>query len=299
MRCNLRKRGGVQRLLADAEAERAAVFRTRGNLERALPSARSAVAASKASGSRWTLPQQLAVQASIFAALGRTRDADQAYEEAADVLEGTMLNVPNATAQARLVGVMSDVYTGHFKLAAEQRDPRKAYEILERARGRALADVLRGSNRGASSGDPQRHRAISQLQVRLMRAQNGTERRSILDALWEAEDVVRPTRVSVRPATRARLEQVELAAVQQQLAPSETLLEYVLSEPRSYCLVITRTGIDVVTLPSSSEINTGAETFVFWNSDTPFSSSCATILPLGPLARWPDGCCVGGWRRPI
>jgi hypothetical protein len=172
-----------------------------------------------------------------------------------------MLNVPNATAQARLVGVMSDVYTGHFTLAAEQRDPRKAYEILERARGRALADVLRGSNQ-EESGDPQRQQAISHLQVRLMRALSEAERRSILDALWEAEDVVWRTRVSLRPATLERPAGVELAIVQQQLAPSETLLEYVLSEPRSYCLIITRTGIDLVLLPSAGEINSTAETFV-------------------------------------
>lgn len=53
------KTGGIQRLLGDAEAERSAIYRKRGDLARALESARTAVIATKAAGSRWELPQQL------------------------------------------------------------------------------------------------------------------------------------------------------------------------------------------------------------------------------------------------
>jgi hypothetical protein len=55
-----------------------------------------------------------------------------------------MVNVPSREAQARLVGVTSELYAGHFRLAADRlNDPVKAYEIIERARGRTAADVLR------------------------------------------------------------------------------------------------------------------------------------------------------------
>ena len=39
---------------------------------------------------------------------------------------------------------MSNLYAGHFRLIADRlNNPAKAYQIVERARGRALADVLR------------------------------------------------------------------------------------------------------------------------------------------------------------
>ena len=176
------KAGGVQRLLGDAEAGRSSIYRRRGDLFRALESARSAVLATKAAGSRWELPQQLQAQAASEAALGKVAEAERTYEEAQDVLEGTMLNVPSTSAQARLVGVMSEVYTGHFTLVAKQDDANKAFAVLERARGRALADLLRGNSIGETN-DIRRDRHISQLQVQLLRASSPSERRGILTQL--------------------------------------------------------------------------------------------------------------------
>ena len=48
--------------------------------------------------------------------------------------------------------------------------------------------------------------------------------------------------------------QIDLAAVRRSLRPDEVILEYVLSEPRSYCLVIGRGGATVVTLTSRKQI---------------------------------------------
>lgn len=252
--------GGVQRLLGDAEAERAAIYRRRGELGRALDSARAAVRATKAAGSRWELPQQLQVEAATQAALGKAADAERTYEEAQDVLEGTMLNVPSPSAQARLVGVMSDVYTGHFTLLARQGDAQKAFAVLERARGRALADVLRGAGQGPSALDRQHNRTISQLQVRLLRARSAPERRLILDELWNAEQNAGKTGPSSPLSGRAR--RANLSSVQERLGPAETLLAYVLTEPNSFCLIITRTDANIVELASGKAINAAAESFI-------------------------------------
>ncbi|HEU0142736.1 MAG TPA: hypothetical protein VFQ79_23640, partial [Bryobacteraceae bacterium] len=55
-----------------------------------------------------------------------------------------LVNVPSARMRSTLVAAMSEVYVGHFALAAEkQGNPARAFEILERARGRAAADALR------------------------------------------------------------------------------------------------------------------------------------------------------------
>jgi CHAT domain-containing protein len=59
----------------------------------------------------------------------------------------------------------------------------------------------------------------------------------------------------VRPAwLRQPHRPLPLARVQAVLGPDETLLEYVLHEPASYCLVIQRSGTRIVKLPSRSQI---------------------------------------------
>ena len=256
------KAGGVQRLLGDAEAERSSIYRHRGDLTRALQSARTAVLATKAAGSRWDLPQQLQVQAASEAALGKTADAERTYEEAQDVLEGTMLNVPSGSAQARLVGVMSDVYTGHFALVARQGDTSKAFAVLERARGRALADLLRGGHYAGDAHDVQRDRIISQLQVRLLRASSPEERRGVLSQLRDTEQSIGGSG-SGSPRSSPKVgERMELPDLQRRLADGETLLAYVLTEPNSFCLVIDRHSAHIVQLPSAKTVNAAAERFV-------------------------------------
>ena len=49
-------------------------------------------------------------------------------------------------------------------------------------------------------------------------------------------------RVETRP--------ISLAAAQESILPDETILEYVLAEPASYCLVLTRTQVAIVKLPA-------------------------------------------------
>ena len=157
----------------------------------ALRYATAAVANTTAAGSRFLLPDRLRGLAEIHAAQGRVAEANRIYDQAADIVEGIMVNVPSREAQARLVGVTSRIYEGHFRLVADRlSDPAKAYDIIERARGRAAADVLRTLPADAPENAPvsaAQERAIARLQLRLMRAQAPAERRQLLDQLWEAE----------------------------------------------------------------------------------------------------------------
>ncbi len=257
--------GNVRRLLADAENELADAYRARGELQRAERNARAAVDDTKAGGNRFNLPGRLVSLAEIRAARNNVQDADRLYQEATDIVEGIIVNVPSPTAAARLIGVMSDVFTGHFRLAAGRlQDPKKAYNVLERARGRAIADVLRtfpSRRNGPSPLVVDQMKAISRLQVKLMAARTPVERRQLLDRLWEAEQ---RTDFADREGSRSllvRANHVTVTAVQQALAPDETMLEYVLDEPRSYCLVIRRRGLSIVVLPAKSRIDALVESF--------------------------------------
>ncbi|MEQ1870910.1 MAG: CHAT domain-containing protein [Vicinamibacterales bacterium] len=250
--------GHVVRLLADAEAGLAEAYRQRGDLTAALRHATAAVQHTTAAGSRFTLPIRLGILADIEARHGRLAVADRLYEQATDVVEGIMVNVPSRSAQARLVGVMSTLYASHFGLAAGSlANAPKAYRIIERARGRALADVLRivpGTD--PSAGDDSRLRAVSALQLRLMRARTPAERARVLAELWEAEQraTMPPVGRRLRPPTRPGRHGTDLVAVQRALGANEVILEYVLLEPRSYCLVVSPRALQLVALPSKTEI---------------------------------------------
>ena len=70
----------------------------------------------------------------------------------------------------------------------------KAYRIIERARGRALADILRVvPSDDPLPADDERLSAISALQLRLMRARTAAERQRLLDDLFEVEQRVSVT----------------------------------------------------------------------------------------------------------
>jgi hypothetical protein len=64
----------------------------------------------------------------------------------------------------------------------------KAFRIVERARGRSVADLLwnRPSDKPAPS-DTSAERKISTLQIQLIRAESRTQREELLSDLFEAE----------------------------------------------------------------------------------------------------------------
>jgi CHAT domain-containing protein/tetratricopeptide (TPR) repeat protein len=257
--------GQVQRLLAEAEARLAQAYQKQGDLVRAAQRASSAVVHTRAAGSRFTLPIRLGELAAIRAAQGRPDAASALYAEASDVVEGIMANVPSRAAQARLVGVMSDLYAGHFVLASDRlSDPYEAFRVIERARGRALADVLRTlPDDSVAREDDGRARAVSALQLKLMTAPNALERRRLLERLWETEQLATvPGTQLAAPRTRLPATgRVAVAALQRILRPREILLEYVLLPSGSYCLILTPRALRLVRLPGRADIEPLAAAF--------------------------------------
>ena len=86
-----------------------------------------------------------------------------------------------------------------------------------------------------------------------MAARSTDEVRSLRDQIFMMEQTrwVTPG-VSVLK-TKSR-ETVGLEQIQQALAPSAVLLEYVIADPSSYCLTISRSGARIVRLDSKARI---------------------------------------------
>ena len=131
-------------------------------------------------------------------------------------------------------------------------NPSKAYAIVEQVRGRVAADLLAAGSVSTQAAK-RTERTISQLRLKLMAARSTDQVRALRDQIFMTEQTrwVSPG-VSVLK-TRSR-EPVGIAQVQQALAPSAVLLEYVVTDPNSYCLTISRTGSRIVRLDGKARI---------------------------------------------
>src|SRR5207249_4485135 len=125
----------------------------------------------------------------------------------------------------------SETYLKHFELTAKNNDVNRAFRIVERIRGRTVADVLRSRSVNLRSGSPAAaglENDISALQVKLMQSTNADERAQLLEALLELEErlaYVRGALIS-RPRRPLREKAVDLKTAQASLMPDELLLEY-------------------------------------------------------------------------
>ena len=102
------------------------------------------------------LPRTLNAIAELKAKMGQKEEAHQLYEQASDVIEGMLLHVSGAYFESSLLSTMSEIYLGDFKLAAEENSVPTAFDVIERARGRTVADTLR-SRTGGPAPDRQMH----------------------------------------------------------------------------------------------------------------------------------------------
>ncbi len=245
--------------VADARFELAKLYESGGNLVASEESAKQSVAACRRVSDRFYLPRFLAREAEIQAKRGRIREAEATYKEAEDLINGNLVNVTSVWNKSALIAAMNDVFLGHFRTEAQYgRSPRTAFRIVEEARGRAITDMLRARERihnPPSAELTTQEREIAQLQIDLQRNTARKERQRILDRLFETEQTMAPAATSAEHWLRIATSPVQLEDVQRSLLPDEALLEYVLDDPNSYCLAVSRTSARLQKLAGRSEVD--------------------------------------------
>jgi CHAT domain-containing protein len=247
------EQNGFQHVFAWSAFELVDVYRHMHDLDAAEHLGTKAIEVMRKLDDVYHLPQDLALVANIENKKGNFRRADELYREATDVMNALLVNVVRRQLKSSLIATLSDAYVEHFALVAEKfGDVGKAYEIIEEARGRVLADTLRGESESlAASSDEisiEANREITRIQLALMHESDPNTRESMLDQLFAAEQLLAPEPkvLSDLKSSTDKRRVVPLSSVQKSLREDEMLLEYVLGEPQSYCLRITRTYADVV-----------------------------------------------------
>ncbi len=242
--------GHMPRLLADAQMDLADIYRLRGALDRAQPLMKEAARSTQSSGDLFLLPGRLGAEAQLEIALHRYDAARQSLERASVFADSMIGRVNRSSSKLALILGQEEVFRSYVDLEAGHfHDVPKTYAITESVRGRVSRDIL--MNGSAESPKAQAlERQLSRLYIRLSRVQTIQEARTLRDRIFYLEqNRWEETGTSI---LRNKLNQVvPLRTLQLSLAPNEVILEYMLGDSESYCLVIDRLRARLVQIQQS------------------------------------------------
>ena len=208
-------------------------------------------------GDRHYLPRDLTILADFKAQRRSTAEAEALYQNAEDIIDGMLVNLHEAYWSSSLAGAMSATYLHHFELEARVGNVERALNVLERVRGRTAAAVLENKvsfTKNESDEVRALEDSVSDLQLRLMRSESPEERAGLLDQLVEYERRLEWTRTERRDSKPGWFEKPSsLKEIQGSLRSDEVVLEYVLSEPNSYCVWISKQRAGLEVLPAGRQ----------------------------------------------
>ena len=247
-------KGAFKRLLTHAQFQLAEIYRTQGKIMQSEELVAVAVDTTQKIGDIYLIPWRLETLAELQASQQQYDEADATYDRASDILDTIIGNVTAVPAKSGVITAMSELYTKHFALLVDRlHNTPKAYSVLERARGRVITDLLMSGERPDTPQEREIEHKIGRLNLDLSKAKTAAQVRGVRDKIFLAEQARWLAPGSSSWKSRP-LEPIALDEVQRTLSASEVMLEYVLAEPRSYCLVITHDATHVVVLPGRQAI---------------------------------------------
>jgi len=250
---SLAEAGGFVRELTDAQSQLEDLYREHGDIAKAEQFAKLVVESTQASGRTWSVPRRLQTLAELQVSQGKYADAEATYDRAGAFVDSMIGTFPSVLDKTALIRAASEIYSEHFSLVAEHlRDPRKAYSIVEQVRGRVTADLLMAGS-VTSEGAKKTERSVAQLRLKLRDARSAADVRQISDQMFAVEQSrwVTPE-LSILKAQGPNT--IGIEQLQHVLGASQIILEYVVANPHSYCLVISRSNARIVTLAGEHEI---------------------------------------------
>ena len=250
-------------LISEANLELSKVLAKEKRYGEAELAAKESVEASRAIGDKFLVPRSLAQLAAVEESRGKYHVADQLFNEATDVVEAILSTTTTANAKSSVAGSMDAIFLGHFELAAMHlNSPSKAFTVIEGGRGRSIADSLR-FRRVSPEPEPasltRTEKEISQLQLRFLKAGTRERKRLLTDLLSLEQRAIEIEAGQDPPWLRQQMQPIPLARLQRTLGGDEAFLEYVLTDPVSYCLAITRDHVEVLHLAGRSQIGKQVE----------------------------------------
>jgi len=245
-------------LVSEADLELSKALLKEHRYGEAETAAREGLDASRNIGDKLLVPRSLTQLALVEESKGRYRTADGLFREASEIVEAMLATTPNQYAKSSLASSMDAVFLGHFELAATHlNDASEAFMIIEGIRGRSITDTLRfrPMNHGPEPASlTKAEKEISRLELRILKAGAAERKRLITDLLNLEQQAGQIEAQADPPRLRQQTQPIPITRLQKALATDEAILEYVLTDPASYCLVISRDNARVFKLASRAQI---------------------------------------------
>lgn len=246
--------GGYGSPISHIQSDLSDLYRLSGSLSKAEELARNAAESAQAAGYVALVPPALHRLAEVQVSQHKYAEADRTYDRAAIIQDAMIGNADSTLGKTALIKAASALYAKHFALVAEHiNDTDKAFAIIEQVRGRVMTDLLMaGGNTSPESLEAEKK--IARLRLKLTTARSDREIRAIRDEIFLAEQSRSITpEISILQSNVHRA--VTLKQLQSSLSPSEAVLEYVVDDPASYCVVVSRESSRIVKLPGKQTIS--------------------------------------------
>ena len=237
--------------LTQVDGALAKAYLHQGELQPALAAIDEAIDANrKIPDELYFVPRNLATKAEILARMGKVKDSNDYYEKSADLLDALLSRVPTPMVERQLLSDLSVVYAGYFASLRDQNRLADAFRVIDRARGRIEAQALSHHAVIVPHAPSPAELHLTSLNVQLLDTDGTAGRDQILDAIYTTEQQIGTddTDVDTPP------DPVALNKLQRDLRPSELFIEYVLAEPRSYALAVTRNSVHSYLLPPQTQL---------------------------------------------
>jgi hypothetical protein len=242
---------------AAVELLRARLAARRGDLTAALAHADAVVAACRGVHAPWLRVEALRLAAKARLARGETRDAIALYRQAVDQLEQDRAGVPPDEYMASFLAGYAGTYGEIVALLARAGEAEAAFEYSERAKSRALLDLL-----GRGPGERRPARSFGERRIRHLRerldalyhrmSRGGGERsgRTLLDMQREVHGLesrlARLLREAGADAPAGAVTAPDLGAVRASLDPGTAILEYFVTGDAVVSFAVTRDTVRAV-----------------------------------------------------
>jgi CHAT domain-containing protein len=255
-------------------------------------------------------------RARIAQAEGEASRAEGWLKEAAEIVERQRASIGTEAGRIGFVGDKQAVYQDLIQLLVASNRPAEAFEWAERAKGRALVDLLASQKRlaGHGQGSEAALAGLGEAEERLtvVPDQPGATGTRGIFVKARADLAVRDPEL----ASLVMVSPVRASAIQARLRPEETLLEYVQAGKAWYAFVVTREDLRAVALDGAGlEERVAKARAAFANPSAAWEDGSAalfrqiyapvaglvrgralTIVPQGPLHYVPFAALAGSGR---
>ena len=249
----LLRTGAYLRALTLTQLALAKIYVKQNDLQSAVDALSRATSNLQMTGEIDRVPEQLQTLAELKVNEHKYDEAEQAYKKAEQLVDAAIYSDPSILDKTTWISSSSNLYVQHFALIADHSGSvERAFSVIEQVRGRVTTDLLIGGTRSTISARQNEH-AISEARFALRSATTASEIRRINDELFllEQNRWITPELDILRANARS---QIALLTVQRALSRDATILEYVLDDPNSYCIVITRKRANIIRLTNRRTI---------------------------------------------